>query len=51
MSESEKQEYHRRAVAVYRGKLAEAKKKQTKPDGLSVVQSLWSSDIGLFPRP
>jgi tetratricopeptide (TPR) repeat protein len=38
ISKAEKKEIHKRAVEVYREKLAEAKKKQTKPDTLSAMR-------------
>jgi len=38
ISEAEKKEYHGRAVKVYREKLAEAKKAQTKPDALVAMR-------------
>ena len=38
IGEGEKKEYHGRAVGVYREKLVEAKKKQTKPDALAAMR-------------
>jgi len=38
IGEGERKEYHGRAVGVYREKLAEARKKQTKPDALAAIR-------------
>ncbi len=38
IGEDEKKEYHSRAVEVYRGKLAKAKKEQIKPDALAATR-------------
>jgi len=38
IGQQEKEAYHSRAVGVYRGKLAQAKKEQRKPDELSAVR-------------
>ena len=38
MSEAEKKEYHKRAVGVYRKKLAKTRKEQVKPDELAAVR-------------
>ena len=38
MTEDQRNEYHTRAVEVYRGKLKEAKEKQTRPDDLAAMR-------------
>ncbi len=38
IGEAEKKEYHSRAVEVYRGKLAKAKKEQIRPDALAAMR-------------